>query len=118
MEKKRRKFTQCPNCGYIFREAENYCPNCGQENHDLNVPVKHLVEEFLEGTLHYDTKFWVTFKYLLFKPGLLTEKFNNGQRASYVPPFRLYVFISLIFFFMLAISPSAMQVDLNTSDRL
>jgi hypothetical protein len=118
MEKKRRKFTQCPNCGYTFEEVNNYCPNCGQENHDLNVPVKHLVEEFLEGTLHYDTKFWVTLKYLLFKPGLLTEKFNNGQRASYVPPFRLYVFISLVFFFMLAISPSAMQVGLNRPETL
>lgn len=89
MEKKRRKFTQCPNCGYTFEEVNNYCPNCGQENHDLNVPVKHLVWEFLEGTLHYDTKFWVTLKYLLFRPGLLTEKFNTGQRASYVPPIRL-----------------------------
>ena len=118
MQKKRRKLTQCPNCGYIFEEVNNYCPNCGQENHDLNVPVKHLVEEFLEGTLHYDAKFWVTLKYLLFKPGLLTEKFILGQRASYVPPFRLYVFISLVFFFTLAISPSAMQVDLNASDRL
>ncbi|MCX2740675.1 DUF3667 domain-containing protein [Pontibacter anaerobius] len=118
MEKKRRKFTQCPNCGYTFEEVNNYCPNCGQENHDLNVPVKHLVEEFLEGTMHYDAKFWVTLKYLLFKPGLLTEKFNIGQRASYVPPFRLYVFISLVFFFMLAISPNTMNVGLNRTDAL
>lgn len=118
MEKKRRKFTQCPNCGYNFEDVNNYCPNCGQENHDLNVPVKHLVEEFLEGTLHYDAKFWVTLKYLLFKPGLLTEKFNVGQRASYVPPFRLYVFISLVFFFMLAISPNTMNVGLNNKEAL
>ncbi|PTX22565.1 uncharacterized protein DUF3667 [Pontibacter mucosus] len=118
MEKKRRKLTQCPNCGYTFEEVNNYCPNCGQENHDLNVPVKHLVEEFLEGTLHYDAKFWVTLKYLLFKPGLLTEKFILGQRASYVPPFRLYVFISLVFFFMLAISPNTMQVGLNQEEAM
>lgn len=118
MEKKRRKFTQCPNCGYTFEEVNNYCPNCGQENHDLNVPVKHLVEEFLEGTLHYDAKFWVTLKYLMFKPGLLTEKFNIGQRASYVPPFRLYVFISLVSFFMLAISPNTMNVGINNPEAL
>ena len=104
MAKNRRKFTQCPNCGYTFEEVNNYCPNCGQENHDLNVPVKHLVAEFFEGTLHFDTKVWHTLKYLILKPGLLTEKFNVGQRASYVPPFRLYVFISLIFFFVLALT--------------
>ncbi|MER2998643.1 DUF3667 domain-containing protein [Pontibacter populi] len=103
MAKRRRKFTQCPNCGYIFEEVNNYCPNCGQENHDLNVPAKHLIAEFFEGTLHFDTKVWHTLKLLLFKPGLLTEKFNVGQRASYVPPFRLYVFISIIFFFVLAL---------------
>jgi len=109
MAKNRRKFTQCPNCGYTFEEVNNYCPNCGQENHDLNVPVKHLIWEFLEGTLHYDTKFWITLKYLLFRPGLLTEKFNQGQRASYVPPFRLYVFVSLVFFFTLAIGPGTLN---------
>ncbi|MEJ8804579.1 DUF3667 domain-containing protein [Pontibacter sp. H249] len=103
MAKKRRKFTQCPNCGYIFEEVNNFCPNCGQENHDLNVPVKHLIAEFFEGTLHFDTKAWITLKYLILKPGLLTEKFNIGQRASYVPPFRLYVFVSIIFFFLLAL---------------
>ncbi|GAB3202923.1 ribosomal protein S27AE [Pontibacter aydingkolensis] len=104
MAKNRRKFTQCPNCGYTFEDINNYCPNCGQENHDLNVPVKHLIAEFFEGTLHFDTKAWKTLKYLILKPGLLTEKFNIGKRASYVPPFRLYVFVSIIFFFVLALT--------------
>src|SRR5690606_13445027 len=106
MAKKRRKFVQCPNCGHTFEEVNNYCPNCGQENHDLNVPVKHLVEEFFESTLHYDTKFWRTLKYLITRPGYLTEKFNLGQRASYVPPFRLYVFVSIFFFTTIALFAS------------
>lgn len=116
MAKKRRKFTQCPNCGYTFEDAYNYCPNCGQENHDLNVPVKHLIAEFFEGTLHFDTKIWQTIKYLILKPGLLTEKFNIGQRASYVPPFRLYVFISLIFFFVLALTTEN-SIELKGADE-
>jgi hypothetical protein len=103
MIKNRRKFTQCPNCAYNFEEVNNYCPNCGQENHDLNVPFKHLIWEFLEGTMHFDTKVWRTLKYLMTKPGLVTEKFIIGQRASYVPPFRLYVFISILFFTTLAL---------------
>jgi hypothetical protein len=116
MVKNRRKFTQCPNCGYTFEEVNNYCPNCGQENHDLNVSVKHLAEEFLEGTLHYDNKFWVTLKYLLFKPGLLTEKFNIGQRASYVPPFRLYVFVSILFFTALALRSSNSKMVISKEE--
>ncbi|WP_162428251.1 DUF3667 domain-containing protein [Pontibacter pudoricolor] len=117
MAKKRRKFTQCPNCGYTFEEAYNYCPNCGQENHDLNVPVKHLIAEFFEGTLHFDTKIWQTLKLLILKPGLLTEKFNIGQRASYVPPFRLYVFVSLIFFFVLAVTTKSNHQEPVTDQK-
>lgn len=115
MAKERRKFTQCPNCGYTFEDINNYCPNCGQENHDLNVPVKHLIAEFFEGTLHFDTKVWKTLKYLILKPGLLTEKFNVGKRASYVPPFRLYVFVSLIFFFVLALTTESSVKVGNTN---
>ncbi|NEM96516.1 DUF3667 domain-containing protein [Pontibacter burrus] len=118
MAKKRRKFTQCPNCGYSFEDVNNYCPNCGQENHDLNVPVKHLIAEFFEGTIHFDTKIWRTLKLLILKPGLLTEKFNVGQRASYVPPFRLYVFISIVFFFLLALNHSIFNVRAPEINKL
>ncbi|MBX0334413.1 DUF3667 domain-containing protein [Pontibacter sp. HSC-14F20] len=65
-----------------------------------------MVEEFFESTLHYDTKFWRTLKYLITRPGYLTEKFNLGQRASYVPPFRLYVFVSIFFFTTIALFAS------------
>jgi hypothetical protein len=116
MAKTRRKFTQCPNCGYTFEEVNNYCPNCGQENHDLNVPVKHLIEEFFEGTLHYDNKFWLTIKYLLTRPGYLTERFTMGQRASYVPPFRLYVFVSIFFFTALALRASESFIVVSEDD--
>ena len=115
MAKNRRKLTQCPNCGYTFEDINNYCPNCGQENHDLNVPVKHLIAEFFEGTLHFDTKVWHTLKYLILKPGLLTQKFVIGQRVSYVPPFRLYVFVSLVFFFVLALTTEKV-VQFDASD--
>lgn len=119
MAKNRRKFKECPNCGYIFEEANNYCPQCGQENHDLNVPVKHLIAEFFEGTMHFDTKAWHTLKYLITKPGYLTECFNLGKRASYVPPFRLYVFVSLVFFFVLALtSESSIVIQKNEGDPI
>lgn len=101
-EKKRRKFNDCPNCAYQFSGINNYCPNCGQENHNLDVPFSHVVLETLEGTLHFDTKIFRTLKLLLLKPGRLTELFIQNKRASYVPPIRLYVFISFIFFLVIA----------------
>ena len=105
-EKKRRKFNDCPNCAYQFSGVNNYCPNCGQENHNLNVPFSHVVLETLEGTLHFDTKIFRTLKILLLKPGQLTELFIQNKRASFVPPIRLYVFISFIFFLVIALVAS------------
>jgi predicted RNA-binding Zn-ribbon protein involved in translation (DUF1610 family) len=95
------KFPACPNCNHQFETVDNFCPNCGQENHDLNMPFGHVVLEILEGFFHFDTKVFRTLKLLLFKPGQLTEQFIQNRRAGYVPPIRLYIFISFIFFLVL-----------------
>jgi hypothetical protein len=47
---------------------------------------------------------WQTLKALLFKPGFLTCEFLAGRRASYLPPFRLYLVTSVLFFLILALN--------------
>ena len=42
---------------------------------------------------------------LLFKPGRLTQLYLEGKRASYVPPLRMYLVVSLIFFVIFQIKP-------------
>ncbi|WP_187696282.1 DUF3667 domain-containing protein [Xanthovirga aplysinae] len=39
-----------------------------------------------------------------FKPGFLTNRFNEGQRVAYVHPLRLYFILSIFFFFALKIT--------------
>jgi hypothetical protein len=95
------KLKICSNCGYEFKDANNYCPDCGQKNHDLKVPLKHLFGEVVESTFHLDSKTLRTIKMLIFKPGYLSTEFNAGRRANYVMPVRLYVMVSFIFFFLL-----------------
>jgi hypothetical protein len=82
----------------------NYCPHCGQENHNLNIPLRHFVEEVAEGLLHFDTKSIRTIRALLFSPGFLTAEFIRGRRARYVTPIRLYIFISFVFFLVISFS--------------
>jgi hypothetical protein len=101
MKQRQRSFSSCPNCGYNFLIGDNFCSKCGQENHDFNLPVKHLAGELLESTIHFDSKSFQTVKALLIKPGFLTTQFNSGKRKSYVPPIRLYIFVSFIFFLIL-----------------
>jgi hypothetical protein len=103
MARHRNKKTHCLNCDYEFKESENYCPNCSQENHDLKIPFKHFIEEILEGIFHFDSKVWLSIKTLFFYPGKITKDFLAGKRVSFVPPIRLYVFFSFIFFFLLNI---------------
>ena len=99
---RRRRKPSCPNCKTTFPDAHtNYCPNCGQENQDYNVPFKYLILDLLGSLWNFDTKFIRTFT-AIFIPGKLTADYLSGKRARYVPPARLYLFISLIFFILLA----------------
>jgi hypothetical protein len=117
MARKRIKKASCPNCEFKFTETDNYCPNCGQENHTHKVPLKHYVFELLEATLHFDTKIFVTLRDLLFKPGEITNNYNQNKRARYVPPLRVYIFISFIFFVLLSVSGKHENKEMNVSDE-
>ncbi len=99
--RKLRKEKNCLNCGNEV--PERFCTHCGQENLQPRESFKHIMSHFITDYLHLDEKFWSSIKPLLFKPGFLTLNYNAGKRASYVHPFRLYIFITIIFFI---ISPS------------
>ncbi|MCC6373023.1 MAG: DUF3667 domain-containing protein [Bacteroidia bacterium] len=88
----------CLNCGSYVKDR--FCGHCGQENTETRQTFGHLVKHFVEDITHYDGAFWKTMKYLLFKPSHLTKEFLAGKRNSYLPPVRLYIFISFITFFI------------------
>jgi hypothetical protein len=105
--KNRLKSASCPNCHTVFaNENSNFCAHCGQENHTHKLPVKHFLMELVESFTHFDTKFVATFKDLIFTPGLVIQNFNDNKRTRYVPPIRIYAFMSFAFFlfFSLAVS--------------
>lgn len=95
------KLDVCPNCGTHLGHAVNFCPNCGQENHEVKLPLSHIGYEFVESITHFDNKLWNSLKAIFTRPGKMTAEFLAGKRARYVPPARLYVFVSVIFFFLI-----------------
>jgi hypothetical protein len=101
MAKVRRKQSECPNCHTLLMSNYEFCPSCGQENHHYHVPVRHVAYEFVESITHFDTKLWNVIKTIFTKPGKLTKDFLSGKRARYVPPARLYVFVSVIALFLI-----------------
>ncbi len=93
----------CLNCGH--KVELRYCPNCGQENVQTRQPFHFLFTHFVEDFTHYDGQFWGTIKNLLFKPGKLTNTYLEGKRQKFVPPVKLYIFVSFITFFLFAFFP-------------
>lgn len=122
MRTKHKKLPACSNCRYVFKDANNYCPECGQKNQEPRISLPHLIEEAFESILHFDSKTFITLKHLVFRPGYLSLKFNSGKRASYVSPFRLYIMISFIFFFLLNVFSGGhngnIEVDKKSQNKI
>jgi hypothetical protein len=94
----------CLNCGHEVEQR--FCGFCGQENTEPKQRFIDLVYHFFEDLTHYEGKFWKTMRLLLFKPGHLTKIYLEGKRASFVPPVRLYIFISFLAFFIPFLIPA------------
>jgi hypothetical protein len=102
----------CLNCGH--QVEERFCPHCGQENTERRQPFYFLFTHFIEDFTHYDGQFWGTVKNLLFKPGKLTNTYLEGKRQIFVPPVKLYIFVSFITFFVFALFP---MVNIGSGDK-
>jgi hypothetical protein len=101
------------NCGAAL--AGEYCAACGQR-HEAHVhTLGHFLGEAFESITHADSRLWRTLGYLLVKPGRLTREFLDGRRARYLPPFRLYLVISLAFF-LIAGKPGFLDDDSQSED--
>ena len=94
----------CLNCNYVVENR--FCGNCGQENIDTRKTFHHLFVHFFEDLTHYENSFWKTIRNLLFKPASLSKEYLSGKRMSYLAPVRLYIFISFVTFFLIAVIPS------------
>jgi len=75
-----------------------YCFDCGQHRHESARSVSALFEDAWHVATHVDGRFWQTLYILLFKPGKLTKEYFAERRARYLPPVRLYLVLSVLFF--------------------
>jgi hypothetical protein len=87
---------RCENCGAAV--AEKYCGVCGQRVEPPVHSLWHFAQVAAEDLTHADSRLWRTLAALLFKPGYLTREFLDGRRARYLPPVRLYLVLSVVFF--------------------
>jgi hypothetical protein len=102
----------CMNCGTPL--AGEHCHHCGQRHEPHVHSLWHFLREATESLTHADSRLWRTLWALIAKPGHLTREFLDGRRARYLPPFRLYLVISVAFFIALGASPMrGDMIDIN-----
>ena len=106
----------CRNCAVTLQGR--YCHACGQKAVASVVSVRELLHEVFHEFAHLDdSKIVKTLKLLLFKPGELTAEFLRGRRAGYIPPLRLYLVCSLLFFALAAWSRSPfINIQMSKND--
>jgi hypothetical protein len=88
--------TECGNCAATLMGP--YCSNCGQHAHESARSISALFHDAWHVVTHVDGRFWQTLYILLFKPGKLTKEYFAERRARYLPPVRLYLVLSVLFF--------------------
>ncbi|KQU61918.1 hypothetical protein ASG67_01790 [Sphingomonas sp. Leaf339] len=59
--------------------------------------------ELAHGVFHFEGKIWRTLPMLLFHPGALTRRYIDGERARFVSPLALFLFILFVLFAMLSV---------------
>jgi len=93
---------RCFNCELnLEEEGVNFCPKCGQKVDSNNLRIGAVLKEFFENYISLDTQFGRSILPFLFRPGYLTVRFNEGRRKNFANPFRLYILISIFFFFVI-----------------
>lgn len=80
-----------------------YCARCGQQVRGSARSLLTLLFDARDALIHLDSRLWRTLRALLLRPGRLTAEYFAERRAHYLPPFRLYLVVSLAFFSLAAL---------------
>ena len=103
----------CANCGTI--PTGSYCQNCGQKVH-VHRSLAAIGHDLIHGVLHLDGKFWSTIPLLMFKPGSLTRRYIEGERAKFVSPMAMFLFSVFAMFAVFQMIGLTVPTDLGRAD--
>ena len=93
----------CLNCDTVLNGQ--YCGECGQRATNRLISIWELVRDAFGDLFEFDSRLWRTLIPLAIRPGLLTRDYLLGRRARYMPPFRMYIVMSLVFFLVAFFNP-------------
>src|SRR5436309_4021822 len=98
--------TVCLNCGAPL--SGPYCHECGQHAH-VHRMLSAFFHDFAHGVLHFEGKIFRTIPLLAWKPGELTRRYIDGQRASFVSPIALFLFCVFLMFGVIGLTSNSLN---------
>ena len=102
---------RCLNCGTVVEGR--HCAQCGQAADAHLLSMKEVMGDAVHSLLHLDSRVWRTLRLLVRRPGELTREFIAGRHQLYIPPFRLYLAISILYFALSALLPESGLLDVD-----
>jgi hypothetical protein len=101
--------SRCPNCGE--ERSGQFCGHCGQKDQPLRQSTVFFLRQALNEYFGIDGRLWRTLRPLLFLPGRLTAEHLRGRRRRYLAPLRIYLTVSVLFFFLLSVLDPAATLE-------
>jgi hypothetical protein len=98
----------CLNCDATL--VGDYCHECGQHAH-VHRSLGAFGHDILHGVFHFEGKIWRTLPMLAWRPGDLTRRYIDGQRATFVGPLPLFLFCVFLMFAVVSQLPAANFID-------
>jgi hypothetical protein len=98
-----RETGRCLNCRGVLNGP--FCSSCGQRAVPPNPTIAELTGDAWQELSGYDGRILATVRGLL-RPGQLTEDYVSGRRAHYLPPVRVYLAVSVLYFVIAAATPA------------
>jgi Protein of unknown function (DUF3667)/Domain of unknown function (DUF4286) len=93
----------CLNCQAQLQGQ--YCARCGQRARGRLISIWELVRDAVGDLFELDSRLWQTIIPLVLRPGKLTHEYLIGRRARFMPPFRTYLVLSIVFFLVAFFDP-------------
>ena len=101
----------CDNCHQPL--IGPFCGQCGQQAESTLKYFWVVIMHLLDDIFSFDSRAARTILPLITRPAFLTNEYFAGRRVHYVPPLRLYLFISIIFFLSLNLNSNNTIFDEN-----
>ncbi len=102
----------CLNCGTAL--IGPHCHRCGQAGH-VHRSLAAMGHEILHGVFHFEGKLWRTLPMLAWRPGDLTLRYIEGERARFVSPMAIFLFSIFAMFAVFSWAGISAPTDLQGS---